>query len=99
MIIRIVRMEFKPEQVNQFLDLFENTKKQIRNFPGVLYLELLKDAEKEGVFYTLSHWRSVEDLEIYRNSPLFADVWAKTKILFADKPQAFSLNSLMKVSE
>ena len=36
------------------------------------------------------------DLNNYRNSELFKDVWSKTKILFNKKPEAWSTKKLMK---
>ena len=40
----------------------------------------------------------VKDLENYRNSALFKNVWAKTKVLFNDKPQAWSVNKNVSLS-
>jgi (4S)-4-hydroxy-5-phosphonooxypentane-2,3-dione isomerase len=91
MITRIVRMEFAPEKVETFLELFEATKSQIRHFPGVLHLELHVDAGNPSVFYTYSHWESEAALESYRVSALFESVWNRTKVLFAGRPIAYSL--------
>jgi quinol monooxygenase YgiN len=97
MITRIVRMEFKPDQVVDFLTLFKATKSQIRHFPGVHHLELHRDAQKSNVFYTYSIWESEDALEAYRASTLFESVWNRTKILFSARPQAFSLRLEMVV--
>ena len=91
MIVRIVKMEFKPEKVSDFLELFHRTRDQIRNFPGVEKLEFYRDASAENVYYTLSHWRSEGDLEKYRKSELFGEVWGKTRMMFSGKAQAFSM--------
>jgi (4S)-4-hydroxy-5-phosphonooxypentane-2,3-dione isomerase len=91
MITRIVRMEFEPEKVNAFLEVFDASKPLIRAFPGVLRLELHRDASMANVFYTLSEWTGEEALEAYRQSELFEGVWAKTKVLFSGKPRAYSL--------
>ena len=90
MIIRIVKMTFAPEHVADFEELFEETKEQIRNFPGCMHLQLLNDVDNPNIFFTYSHWRSKEDLKNYRNSALFADVWPRTKVLFGGKPEAWS---------
>lgn len=92
-------MEFDPAKVQEFLDLFTDTSSFIRTFPGVNRLELHRDLEKENVFYTVSEWESEADLEVYRQSQLFASVWARTKILFSGKPQAFSLLKRMEIQE
>jgi (4S)-4-hydroxy-5-phosphonooxypentane-2,3-dione isomerase len=91
MIIRIVKMSFAPEKVNEFLLLFNSSKKEIRHFPGCTHLELLNDRNSPEVFFTYSHWEKESDLENYRNSSLFAGVWSQTKVLFNDKPLAWSL--------
>ncbi len=93
MLIRIVRMDFDPQKVDDFLTLFETVKGKISTFPGCTYLELCKDAKLDHVYYTFSKWESEDNLEAYRHSELFTDTWAKTKILFGGKPLAYSLES------
>ncbi|MCC7532737.1 MAG: antibiotic biosynthesis monooxygenase [Bacteroidia bacterium] len=90
MINRIVRLSFQTHLVDDFLRVFENSKIQIAEFPGCKGLSLLKDANHTNVFYTYSLWETALDLENYRNSELFKATWAATKILFNDKPMAFS---------
>lgn len=97
MITRIVRMEFEAEKVEDFLSLFRASMHQIRNFPGVERLELHRDAGKPNVFYTVSEWRSEDDLEAYRHSELFGTVWGQTKVLFSAKPLAYSLKNEIRV--
>lgn len=91
MLTRIVRMDFEPENVNDFLELFDSVKEKIAGFPGCTHLELCRDAGVEHVYYTFSKWETENDLEKYRQSELFEDTWAKTKRLFGGKPQAYSL--------
>ena len=90
-------MQFQADQTDQFKTVFMESKHKIRSMPGCLSLELLQDASDPAVFYTLSIWNTVQDLENYRQSELFTQTWAKTKVLFAGKPTAFSLKSVMKV--
>ena len=90
MIIRLVKMTFAPEKVADFEKLFEETKALIREFEGCMHLELLNDVDNPNIFFTYSHWRSVNDLNHYRDSALFAEVWPRTKVLFAAKPEAWS---------
>lgn len=97
MIIRIVRMTFDPARIDDFLKVFNENKKHIRNFDGCTHLELHRDADDPHVFATYSYWERTEDLEKYRNSELFQTVWSKTKALFAGKPQAFSHERVMLV--
>lgn len=94
MIVRIVRMHFRPEAVVPFMELFRESYPHISTFPGVLRLDLMRDARHPEVFYTYSHWTGEEALEAYRVSPLFEDVWARTKVLFAEKAKAYSLEAV-----
>ena len=90
MIVRIVRMTFRKNEIDTFLALFERHRESIRSFPGCLYLELHRDADQSNIFCTYSHWESSEALDGYRNSALFKEVWPATKILFSDRPVAFT---------
>jgi quinol monooxygenase YgiN len=51
---------------------------------------LLQDENDKNIFFTYSIWENDEALQAYRNSELFETTWAKTKILFAGKPEAWS---------
>lgn len=91
MITRIVKMSFAPEHVNDFLEIFGSSGHLIRNFKGCTHLELLNEQDKKNVFFTYSHWESENALDDYRRSELFAGVWARTKILFDNKPEAWTV--------
>ena len=91
MIVRIVKMTFAPDKVDAFLNVFESSKNKIRNFEGCLFLELLQDKTNPNIFFTHSHWLAEEHLHNYRHSELFTTTWAKTKPLFKEKAEAWSL--------
>ncbi|MDW8295302.1 MAG: antibiotic biosynthesis monooxygenase family protein [Raineya sp.] len=99
MLIRIVRMYFQADKVQEFLEIFENAKKTIRSFEGCRYLELWQDIHSPNVFCSYSHWESEEHLEKYRHSEFFRNTWSKMKILFEKKPYAFSVKVHQVVSE
>ncbi len=94
MFTRIVKMEFQPEKVPEFLANFEQVKAQIRAFSGCSFLELYRDKQKANIFFTYSRWDSPESLEAYRHSELFNGVWTQTKIMFNAAPQAWSVDTL-----
>lgn len=98
MFVRIVKMSFKEDKIDQFLDNFHQNKEKIRNFEGCLKLELYRDKKDKNIFFTYSYWNSEQDLENYRNSGLFKNVWAKTKLLFNKKPQAWSLDKIVSLT-
>jgi quinol monooxygenase YgiN len=91
MLIRIVRMHFTEAGVEEFLAIFSAHRKKIASFPGCTHVELLRDHDDPTCFATLSHWNGPEDLEVYRKSELFGDVWGQVKPLFSERSQAFSL--------
>jgi quinol monooxygenase YgiN len=89
---RIVKMTFQPDAVTTFRQtVFEASKDRIRAFPGCQHMELLAHADTPNILFTLSIWDSAEALEVYRQSALFQETWAKTKVLFADRPEAWSV--------
>ncbi|HXC04955.1 MAG TPA: antibiotic biosynthesis monooxygenase family protein [Bacteroidia bacterium] len=90
---RIVKMTFVPGTEQIFLGVFQESAKQIRAFSGCEYLALKKDMDKEGVYFTHSRWKNAETLQQYRQSELFRQTWAKTKVLFAAKAEAWSLKT------
>lgn len=93
MIYRIVKMSFEHGKEKDFLAVFEASKDKIRAFEGCEHLQLWQDRKASNVFFTYSHWRTEADLENYRHSALFRSTWAKTKIHFNAKPEAWSVDA------
>ncbi|WP_396173535.1 putative quinol monooxygenase [Flavobacterium sp.] len=97
MFIRIVKMSFHQENIPAFLENFDLMKEKIRNAPGNRLLELYQDKNNPELFFTYSFWEEESDLENYRNSELFYDVWQFTKKLFNAKPEAWSVDQLVSL--
>jgi heme-degrading monooxygenase HmoA len=97
MFVRIVKMSFHEEHIPAFLENFELMKNKIRNSEGNRFLELYQDKYDSGIFFTYSYWETEEDLENYRKSELFYDVWTFTKKLFNAKPEAWSVDKLVSL--
>jgi len=95
MLIRIVKMSFHPENIPAFLANFEKMKTSIRNADGNRFLELYQDKNDPCIFFTYSFWETEADLENYRKSALFDEVWTFTKKLFNAKPEAWSVDKLI----
>ena len=98
MFVRIVKMSFEPKHIDEFLKNFELNKTKIRKFEGCQFLELYRDKNNTNVFFTYSYWNSEADLESYRHSELFKNVWSKTKPLFNAKPEAWSVDKLVSLT-
>lgn len=85
-------MEFQIGRIDAFLQNFEEVKERIRNFPGCCHLELYRDKNNSNIFFTYSKWEDESDLENYRNSSLFKEVWGVTKPMFSKKAEAWSVD-------
>ena len=94
-LIRIVRMTFREDKVENFLTVFHNSKEEIRAFDGCLHLELHKDYNEENIFSTYSIWKNADALNAYRTSKFFKSVWSQTKPLFKERPTTFSSKSIL----
>jgi len=97
MFVRIVKMSFHEEKISKFLENFEFIKEKIRNVSGNRLLELYQDKNNQTIFFTYSYWETEQDLENYRNSELFFEIWTDTKKLFNNKPEAWSVNKLVSL--
>ena len=85
-------MTFREEAVETFLhEVFEQSKDRIRAFPGCRHMELLRNLAQPNILFTFSIWDSEAALDSYRQSDFFQQTWAKTKALFAEKAEAWSL--------
>ena len=85
-------MTFRPEALEMFrTQVFEQSKARIRAFPGCRHMELLQERARPEVLFTLSIWDSEDALDAYRQSDLFRDTWARTKLGFAEKAEAWTV--------
>lgn len=90
--IRIVKLTFKATHIEDFLNHFETVKEKINAFPGCQGMKLLQDKSNKNVFFTYSQWEKAEDLDNYRNSELFGEIWPLVKTWFSDKASAWSVD-------
>ena len=87
-------MTFEPSKIEAFQELFERNRDKIRGFEGNEFLELYRDKNNKNIFFTYSYWKDEDALENYRVSSLFKEVWSETKQMFADKPEAWSVDKV-----
>ena len=97
MFTRIVKMTFKPENTEKFIAHFDSVKEQVRNQPGCHQVLLFQDKNDKNIFFTYSLWENESDLDRYRHSDFFKEVWIETKSLFDAKPEAWSLDELIRM--
>ncbi|MEC8832541.1 MAG: antibiotic biosynthesis monooxygenase family protein [Bacteroidota bacterium] len=98
MLIRIVKLTFKPENIASFEQIFEASKSGILAFEGCNMVELYQDIKNSNIFFTYSFWDTESHLNNYRNSDFFQEVWGNSKKLFADKPEAWSVTKIQSTN-
>ena len=91
MLVRIVRMHFREEEVETFKEIFYDTRPHILKFRGCASVELYVDAGNPSVLYTHSTWDDEKFLDEYRASAFFKQTWQKVKRLFESSARAYSL--------
>lgn len=94
MFVRIVKLSFQENKITEFTTYFHIIKDRIRNYPGCEFLELYQDKDHPNVFFTYSYWNDPQDLENYKNSDTFKEIWPFVKTLFSDRPQAWSVDKV-----
>lgn len=93
MITRIVKLTFEEERVADFLAFFDTIKHVVNEFPGCYGMKLYQDIDRPNIIMTYSHWQSQQDLDNYRQSEAFGQIWPNIKPWFKDKPEAWSVNA------
>ena len=90
MVIRIVKLTIQDKNIRDFEALVKRNFGKIRSQAGCTRLEVLQDKYNPGIFFTYSHWQEEKNLNEYRNSELFNEVWGTAKTYFASKPEAWT---------
>ena len=96
MITRVVKMTFKKESAEEFIQLFRENKEIIRNFEGCHTVSLFRENGDSNTFFTISLWKDTGALESYRSSDFFRKTWTRTKALFSERAEAWSLNQILQ---
>ena len=92
MITRIVKITLQPDKINDFMQVFADVKETIALFDGCHRVELLQEIHSPNVFFTYSIWENEQYLDHYRFSQFFRQTWVRSKALFAEKAEAWSVH-------
>jgi quinol monooxygenase YgiN len=95
MIIRIVKLTFRKEEVPVFNNYFQTVCETIRHQPGCHLLQAWQDIDRPEIFFTYSLWDGTDDLENYRNSAFFLQFWKTVKPWFDDKAEVWTFNKVI----
>ena len=91
MIERIVKLTFQSDRADEFIAIFNRMQPIILEMQGCTGVRLLRDTTDTNVFFTHSVWASIADLDEYRKTDVFRNTWVYVKTLFAQKPEAWSV--------
>jgi heme-degrading monooxygenase HmoA len=91
MLVRIVKLRFQEDKVEDFLAFFETVKDKVNCFSGCKGMQLLRDVVDPSIFITYSHWENEEALNAYRHSDTFKMVWPTLKKWFEFPAEAWSV--------
>ncbi len=91
-ITRIVKLTFKPEHISDFEAYYATIRSEVAGQPGCNGVTFLKEQGNTGVFFTYSKWNSVNDLNNYRNTEVFGQIWPTVKNWFRAKAEAWALD-------
>lgn len=95
MIIRIVKLTMRKEEVNTFKNYFSTVCETIRNQEGCTLLQAWQDINQPEIFFTYSLWKQEEDLNRYRDSEFFLQFWKTVKPWFGAKAEVWSFDKIV----
>ena len=78
-ILRVVRMTLVPSEVDSFKSYFSHIQSEIMAMPGCRSVHLCVDKDAPHRLATFSIWDSEMDLNNYRKSEWFGQIWPQTK--------------------
>lgn len=91
--IRIVKMTFEENKVDEFISYFNTINQVVNQFPGCRGMRLHRDLNPSNIIFTYSDWKAESDLENYRDSQAFKTIWSTIKPWFAEKAEAWSVST------
>src|SRR4051812_5724972 len=95
MIIRIVKLTMRSEEVETFANYFQTVCETIRHQPGCNMLQAWHDISDRRIFFTYSLWDTEADLNVYRDSAFFLQFWKTVKQWFDAKAEVWSFDKVV----
>ena len=96
MITRLVKITLQADKIDPFLEIFKEVKETIASFDGCHHVELLQDLHNPNIFFTYSIWEDEHYLNHYRFSGFFTSTWERSRLLFSEKAEAWSVTLIEK---
>ena len=98
MITRIVRLTVKDDASKEaFRNIYQRRNPFKNGVKGCKAVNIMRDVMHKNIYYTVSQWDSVDDLEAYRKSDYFKETWPMVKAQLSQRAEAFSMTEIEKV--
>ncbi|MFH2141046.1 MAG: antibiotic biosynthesis monooxygenase family protein [Bacteroidota bacterium] len=91
MIIRIVKMEVKDSEIENFKSMIQSIQDKIESFDGCHSVNILCDKNQSNRFFSYSSWETEQHLNDYRKSEFFVEIWSEVKKFFIKEAQAWTV--------
>ncbi len=92
MITRLVHLQIELERCADFESYVRPRIARIAAQPGCLSVQLLQG--DPGHYFTVSEWSAQKDLDAYRDSSLFDEIWPTVKPWFSAKADAWTTTQI-----
>ena len=93
MITRIVKLHFHANFCSEFENNFSEFKKVVSSFEGCKSVKLLK-SNSIGIYFTISQWEQESNLDQYRTSETFKEIWNTLKPYFVERAEAWTTQEI-----
>ncbi len=94
MLVRVVKLTFQEDKIASFLAFFNTINTKVSSFENCYGMRLMQDVKNPAIIFTYSNWKDEAALNNYRDSELFQGVWSTIKPWFAQKAEAWSLDTV-----
>lgn len=84
-------MEINDHDVDKFKSMIQSIQDKIKAFDGCYSVNILCDKNQKNRFFSYSTWESEEDLNNYRKSEFFTEIWSDVKKMFIKDAQAWTV--------
>lgn len=94
MVVRFVSLRATPERQAELAEVVTTSAPVVRAVPGCRGLTILQDINDPLHYLTWSLWDSAADLEAYRRSAVYGQVWPRIRACLAERAHAHTFEVL-----
>ncbi|MBI4648104.1 MAG: antibiotic biosynthesis monooxygenase [Bacteroidia bacterium] len=94
MITRIVKVSVHDSKIDDFVSFMESVRDHMLAFNGCEHWEVLNDKTNKNIFFSYSIWKSEKELEAYKYSTLYKQIWSTCKQWFTKESQAWTVDNI-----